>query len=244
MTTIFDKFPEFISENPNISNPSVGPVTAESEEKRFSIWASTIQVEGSRVLHLGAGIGAFGAYLLANGATYYEAVSGVGHTAISSPLFSKYFYQDRYKINSGVLAYVQQPVLNIFDLVVVSNTLINTFDTYNILKNASLFGLRILVESSWPVADIETAATLSAEQHFKDFYNYNSFFGMHEVDGKPKGLLPNLFAVNKMLAACDMIVDTDIQRRAEEAFPEWYHRGCVRDKDLPWSPRFLAYASK
>lgn len=244
MTTFFDKFPEFISENPNISKPSIGPVTAEDEEKRASIWASTIQVKGSRVLHLGASIGAFGAYLLGNGAAYYEGISGPGHLPISNKLFSKYFSSEQYKLGSGVNNYLQNPVMNIFDLVVVSNILIFNFDTLNFLTNASQFGLRILVESSWPYATHETLAVNSAEQHFKDFYNGVSFFGMHSVDNVPKGLMPNLFATNAMLESIGLLVDTDIQRRAEEAWPEWYHRGCVRDKNLPWAPRFLAYASK
>lgn len=149
-TTLFQKFPEFISTDPRVTRTGAYSINEDFMQSRHSAMFN-FELNNKRILDLGSCVGATGAWVLAHGAKEYHGVEFHSELAsISDANLKTYFDQTRWKIfNTSIESFLSTNIEN-YDVVIASGVLYSFFDAIPFLKNLASIADVLIIESVHP----------------------------------------------------------------------------------------------
>jgi len=155
MTLFFDKYPEFVNEDPRLGR-AAAQVTSESLSKRANALLPAWIIKDKTVLDLGHCIGAFGHWSLTNGAKHYTGVD-IHDTfcKTSVELLSKHWNADQFDIHCSELNEYLESCDTQYDIVLVAGVLHGYFDVIGLLKNITKVSSSIIVVETLDIDDRE-----------------------------------------------------------------------------------------
>lgn len=260
----FKQYPEFVTLDPqcqpgNANNvPWAAPKNIFTVEQRFKLWTSNMHLEGLKILDLGCGTGAFGAWCLAQGAASYTGVdinSELVNTA--NTLLKQYFPDKDATVYYDSLEEFLDKSTEKYHLIVAGNVLAATVDYYGVLGKMCEIGNKVIIESVWPEFNMYQRAVANRESTFTYMYDNTPmvFLAVGAVNGtnnntlvRAPGIRPNLAAVTNLLQWFGFDIEPFATLKAEQTLADEFDRQLTmynneKNGTMYW-PRFLVIATK
>lgn len=260
----FKSFPEFITLDPQCQpgNPNNNqwsqPKTIYTQEQRFKVWTDNLHLEGLKVLDLGCGTGAFGAWVLARGAASYTGVDvNSDLTNAADKYLHQYFPTKDINIQNTSMEEFLDNCTEKYHVVVVANVLAATADFYGVLGKICEVSNKVIIETVWPEFPSYQRALANNETTFVYMYDNTpmTFLSVGAVSGTDSNKVvrapntkPNLVATKELLNWFGFDIDPFATDTAEQSLPDTFNREYVsftnKENGTVYVPRFLVIATK
>ena len=182
MSTFYNKYPEFVDADPRHYRPSeLGySVSAEMMQSRHEGFFNKLSLTGKRVLDLGSCLGYTGAWVLDQGASFYQGVEfDTEFVNLSQTNLKKYFQTDLWAIAHTTIEDFLNTNTEKFDVVIASGVIYSFVDPIAFLNDISKLGDIIVIESVHPwnrsSPKYEVSVPIDVTEKFRQSAHWESF---------------------------------------------------------------------
>jgi SAM-dependent methyltransferase len=152
--SFYDQFPEFILTDPRTKRLHPYKVTKDFIEQRHNCYFN-FSLKDKTILDLGCCVGSLGAWVLSNGAKFYQGVECIDDfVELSKSNMGKYFSQDQWSIQNTTVEDYLDNCKEHFDIVVLSGLIYAFFDPIPILEKLSKIADTVIIESRYPRTEL------------------------------------------------------------------------------------------
>jgi 16S rRNA G966 N2-methylase RsmD len=150
MNNIFIKYPEFIESDVRTSRNHTYKISSDFMIKRFECFFKNLDLKNKKILDIGCHVGAAGAWVLSNGAAFYQGVEANEEIAIiARENFKKHFDKNSWNISNQFIEDFLETSSN-FDIIIASGVIYCFFDPIPIIKKLTEKTDVLIIESMEP----------------------------------------------------------------------------------------------